>query len=307
MKTKLLAEFSSLEQALKLIENNIDALVINIKGISLTKQFNLYTNELIIICEKAKEKNVELFVNIDRIYHQSDLIGLKVILKKIKEYGISNIIITDVGVIEYCKHNNLEFNYYNGNSILNTNYATMNYLSLYYQGYILSNEININEIAKILENNNSQNIVQVFGKARTFYSKRKLLTSYFEYTEQEEIDFSKNNKIIFDEESEKDNRTYVYEDDFGTYAYTYYNLDETSYLKKLQDLNLQYAYINNMFIEDSNYEKIVIAFNNYFKDKVTLERLQKVIKENANNLSTSFFEDKTVYTIEEAKLLERGL
>lgn len=306
MKTKLLAEISSLEQAIDFIHKDVDAIVLNIMGISLTKQFNLYTNELRILVDEAAQHKTELFVNIDRIYQQDDLGGLKVILKKLAEMNIKRIIVTDVGVLEYAKRLNLDFIFYNGNTTLNTNYGTMEFMSRYYQGFVLSNEININEVKSIVENNPSDSIVQIFGRVKTFYSQRHLLKSYLNFTKQPMIDISKNNLIVMDDESADDNRTYIYEDDFGTHAFTYYNVDGIQYLDQLQDLNLAYCYINNMFIDEEKYEDIALGFNSYFKGYITQEQLHELVKSHVKYLSTSFFEDQTVFTIEDARLLEGG-
>ena len=61
MKTKLLVEICNLEQGQKFIEENVDALILNVMGVTYTKQFNCYTNELSILAQRAQENNIELF------------------------------------------------------------------------------------------------------------------------------------------------------------------------------------------------------------------------------------------------------
>ena len=125
MKTKLLVEICNLEQGQKFIEEKVDALILNVMGVTYTKQFNCYTNELSILAQKAQENDVELFINLDMLYHEDDIIGLRAILKKLHNLNISGLVISDVGVIELSNELGLTFNFINGGAILNTNYATI--------------------------------------------------------------------------------------------------------------------------------------------------------------------------------------
>jgi len=300
MTSKLLVEINNLEQALEFVNAGVDALILNVNGLASKKQFNIYTDELAILA--SKKGNTQLFINMDKLYHEDDFVGLKTLLSKIYDLGIRDLIISDIGIYTFCKMYHLDFNFYNGNAILNTNYSSIEFMSRYFNGFVLSNEIHINETLEILKHSSSQNIVQVYGKAKMFYSNRKLLSSYFNYTK---LDFSNNEAYIIENDSgNKEDMTYFYEDENGSYAYTYYSIDGSSYIKQLNDNGLGYAYLNNIFEDEDAYNKIVLAYNQYFKGNIDLKQLQETIYKNNQNISLSFFEDQTIFTIEDAKLLE---
>lgn len=308
MKTKLLVEICSLEQGQKFIEEKIDALILNVMGVTYTKQFNCYTNELSFLAEKAHENNVELFINLDMLYHEDDIIGLRGILKKLYNLGITSLVISDVGVIELAGELGLDFNFINGGSILNTNFATIEYTSDLYRGYFLSNEINISEVIKISEQTSTDLIVQAFGKQKMFSSKRQLLSSYFEYNNLPSIDVHPRNYLVISDTNEQDNHSYIYEDQYGTYVYTRKNVNALKYLKQLVDNGVAYLYLNNLFCTGKEYSEVVRIFKRCLEDdsydyKIATEDLEKVTKE----LGESFFNGETIYTIEQAKLLEMEL
>jgi len=250
----------------------------------------------------SKKENTQLFINMDKLYHEEDFKGLKTLLSKIYDLGIRDLIISDIGIYTFCKMYHLDFNFYNGNAILNTNYASIEFMSRYFNGFVLSNEIHINETLEILKHSSSQNIVQIYGKAKMFYSNRKLLSSYFNYTKQ---DLSNREAYIIENDGGKeDDKTYFYEDENGSYAYTYYSIDGCSYLEQLINNGLGYAYLNNIFEDENAYTQIVLAYNDYFKGKIDSYVLQETIHKNNEHVSLSFFEDQTIFTIEDAKLLE---
>ncbi|MEG0569840.1 MAG: U32 family peptidase, partial [Erysipelotrichales bacterium] len=176
MKSKILAEITSIEQGLTFIEKGIDALLINVMGVSVTKEFNCYTDELSIITQKAQEKGVEILLNLDMLYHQEDLLGLRAMLKRLSKYDIIALIISDVAILELVKELELDIKCISGINTLNTNYHTMNSMNKIFNGYFISNEINISEVMNIVKNVESSLVVQVYGKQKMFYSKRQLLS-----------------------------------------------------------------------------------------------------------------------------------
>lgn len=304
IKTKILVEINDLEHGLELIESQKYSIVLNVKDVSYTKQFNCYVNELKLLSSKANELGVELFANVDMLFHEDDLTGLKAILKRIYQMNFKGVIISDVGIIELAKDLNLNFNFINGGSILNTNYESINISSSFYTGFFVSNEINISEIEKIIERNKSELFIQIFGKQKMFYSKRRLLTSYFENFKIPLRDFHPRNHLVINDQNEKDNLSYIYEDSFGTYIYTFFDVNGLDYVKEFKNHNVDYLYISNLFKEKVQYNQIILAFYNYLNDLISYEQADEIIKANSAVLSKSFFEDASVYTIEKTKLLE---
>jgi len=198
----------------------------------------------------------------------------------------------------------LDFVFINGSSTLNTNYASIEYTNNFYRGYFLSNEINIEEIKKIAQQNNSELIVQIFGKQKMFSSKRKLLTSYLEFNEIRDVIVTPKSYLIIKDTANEDNQSYIYEDQFGTYIYTKNNVNALEYLDTLIENKIEYLYLNNLFTTQEEYREVVNIFYKCLNDKYDLSSVQVELEKVSKNLSKSFFEDETVFTIEQARLLE---
>lgn len=306
-KTKLLVEICDMEHGIELIESQKYAIVLNVKDVSYTREFNCYTNELRLLSEKALENNVELYANLDMLYHEDDLTSLKAIIKRLHSMQFKGLIISDIGIIELVKELELDFDFINGGSILNTNYASINANSKFYDGFMISNEININEINKIVEKTDTKLIIQVYGKQKIFTSKRRLLTSYFENYNLEKINFHPKSRLIIRDQNNQDNLSYIFEDTFGTYIYTFDNVDGLDYVANFKENNVDYLFISNLFKEKKQYNEIILAYYQYLNDEISFDTIREVIDKNTRSLSKSFFEDASVYTIEQAKLLEEEL
>lgn len=306
-KTKILVEINDLEHGLELIESQKYSILLNVKDVSYTKAFNCYLNELKLLSNKANELGVELFANVDMLFHEDDLMGLKAILKRLHPMNFKGLIISDVGIIEMSKELELDFNFINGGAILNTNFESINENAKYYDGFFVSNEINISEVDKIVEQSNTRLFIQVYGKQRIFYSKRQLVTSYFKNFKIPLRDFHPRNRLVINDQNEKDNLSYIYEDVYGTYIYTFFDVDGLDYINKFKDNGVSYLYISNIFKEKEKYDRIILAFYNYINESISHEQAREILEANSSILSKSFFEDASVYTIEQTKLLESSL
>lgn len=304
MSSKLLLEINDVAQAYDFIEKDYGAIIMNMAGLSSGKMLDCYTNEISLISQKAQEYNTELFVNLNMLYDESDLLSLRPILKRLAKLNIKNIVIQDFGVIKIAEELGLEFNYINGDAILNTNYASIMAFANYFNGFYLSNEININEIKKISLEVDKQLFIQVYGKQRIFKSKRKLLSAYYDYIETNIRPKSIGEYILISDQNEEDNFSYIYEDDLGTCIYTRESVNGLSYIKDLKEMNITYLYLDNIYLQKQNYENVVKIYYDYLNDKINLETAQKMLEKEDDKLSTSFFEDKTIFTLEQIKELE---
>lgn len=304
MSTKLLLEIGNVSQAEYFIEKGYGDLLLNIVDLSTAKEFSCYTNELALIAEKIEGTDIEIYINLDVIYHEDDLSGLKAILKRLPKYNIKNIIISDLGIIMLAKELGLDFNFINGVGMLNTNYASMNYLKNVFKGFVVSNELSIQEISEMAYKTQSNLLLQVFGKRKIFSSRRHLLQAYFNYLDRPLTDFSLRNYHMISDENEKDNYSYIFEDSYGTYIYTQENLVVLEYLQELKDTNISHFYLNNIFLDKEDYAKIVETYYLYLNDKLSFENANNIVKQTIKDVETSFFEDKTVYSLDKIKELD---
>ncbi|MGL4383356.1 MAG: U32 family peptidase [Bacilli bacterium] len=299
MLNKLLVEPYDFEDAKTILMQTNHYLLINIKVLSTLKRYNLSIEELKAL---AHIKSSHLVINFDKFYHSHDLKELNLFLETLSELKIEYILAIDLAIIHYQQKAHYQFKVIDGNSILNTNYHTMQSVLNPYYGHFISNEINFKEVLNILEETKKPSIVQVFGKQKIFYSKRHLLTSYYEFNQMPIIDFSSQAHLLMSDPNNDKVVSYLCEDEYGTYLYTKKDLCALEYLNHLKPYDC-FLLISNIFINQTIYPLIVDVFNQYLEGNISLDDANIALKQLNINYHDSFWDDDTIYTIKEAKAL----
>lgn len=301
---KLLVDIYSVEHAYQMIDLGSD-IIVNIEQLSITKEFNATLAEVQTIQKYAQKNKVNVFVMLDRLYHETDLTTLQNTLAVLNKIGITTIIAADLAIINIVKHAGYPIKVINGNTTLNTNYSTMMSPLNAFDGFVLSNEINIKEIYTILEQLDKMSILQGYGKQRIFYSKRQLLTSYYAFNQNKPLNFKISDGLLISDYYTDANQSYIYEDTNGTYIYTYFDICALRYHESLMAKGLDYLYLNNIYQDKATYDQIVMLYHQLLAEKLSSKEVLKQLRAINAELSESFLNDKTVFTIADAKLLEK--
>jgi U32 family peptidase len=301
---KLLVDIYSVEHAYQMIDLGSD-IIVNIKQLSITKEFNATLAEVQTIQKYAQKNKANVFIMLDRLYHETDLTTLQNTLAVLNKIGITTIIAADLAIINIVKHAGYPIKVINGNTTLNTNYSTMMSPLNAFDGFVLSNEINIKEIYTILEQLDKMSVLQGYGKQRIFYSKRQLLTSYYAFNQSKPLNFKISDSLLISDYHTDANQSYIYEDTNGTYIYTYFDVCALRYHENLMAKGLDYLYLNNIYQDKATYNQIVMLYHQLLAEKLSSKEVLKQLRAINAELSESFLNDKTVFTIADAKLLEK--
>lgn len=301
---KLLVDIYSVEHAKQMIDLGLDVIV-NLTKLSSTKEFNASFEELATIHEYAINNEVKVLVVLDKLFHENEAASLPQALAQLNEIGIKTLIASDLAILNLVEENGYAMNVISGNATLNTNYHTMNTPANHFNGFVISNEINIEEVLNILAHLDKTSILQGYGKQKIFYSKRLLLTSYYDFNKQEPIGFGIRDRLLISDEQTDNNKSYIYEDEDGTYIYTAHDVCALRYHEDLMVQGLDYLYLNNLYHDKAAYNEVVAIYQQLMKEQLSSEEALNKLQAINADLSESFLNDKTIFTIDEVKLLER--
>ena len=263
----------SLKDLLKL---NIDGIIIGINNLSINTNFSYNIEEII---ELTKKTDKEIYLNINKIIHNDDLSLLRhtlesIINTKIKvffyDFSVLNIA-KELGITEQLIINQTHLN----NSIMSNNF--------YYQEGIknscLSNDITLEEILDIKEHTNMNLYLYAYGYIPLFYSKRKLLTSYFTYTKLNK----KDNQYLIKE----NNQEYlIKEEKTGTAIYSHI-LDLTEEYQTFQDHGITAIILNQYNIPYQEFINVLEDIDN-IKNNRPIRDIERY---------KAFLYNKTIYKV----------
>lgn len=281
------------------LENNVDGFTIGIKEYS--ENFNNYVdiNELEYYIDLLNSKNKDIYIVLNKLYFNDQISKLKELLFKISKLKISGVFFDDLSIVNINEDNSLKINLIWYGIHKATNSKTINFLAKRnISGVLLSNELTIDEIIKILDNINIKAYITLFGYLNQSTSSRSLLTNYFKFIKKEKEE----NKYYIKEKNSNDYYPIVEEDNTNFFSSKILN-GIKEYSKIISNKNLQAIYLDDYMISPQVFYNVIEAFcalKNSPNDEDFINKLYDVIdSNNYGNTYDGFFNNKTIFKVKE--------
>ena len=224
-KPELLAPAGNLEKLKIAVIYGADAVYLGGENFGLRAGAKNFTLEQLaegIKFAHDREKRIYLTLNI--IPHNEDLVGLPKYVAKLKELDLDALIISDPGVLKIVKNIIPEMEVHLSTQASTTNYAAVNFW--YEQGVrrvILARELSLEEIKEIIEKSPPDMKIETFihGAMCISYSGRCLLSNYMVGRDANRGDCAHSCRWRYNlmEETRSGEYFPVYEDEKGTYIF----------------------------------------------------------------------------------------
>lgn len=266
---------------------NASSILFGLKG------FSTYENEISL--EEIKNyQDKELFLAIDKNIFNSDLEYLEKIIKEIDNYNLKGILFYDLAVLSLAKKHNIKTPLIWSQDFLVANYQTCNYYQKEgVKGALISSCLTIEEIEEICKNVNLDTFVYGFGYQMMAFSKRHLVTNYFEYIND------KNDKEI-NYMIEREVKYPVVEKRNGTKFLSNDILNSIKYINRLKERDVKYLIIDDYLIEDETFCQVADIFEKCVSNDINEDEIKKMeekINQLLPNSSTIFLDKKTIYKV----------
>lgn len=263
---------------------NADGFLFGLKGFSTE-------SSLVSLDELESMDCSKVFISLDKNMFNEDLDDLEDVLVSLDKFSLRGVLFYDLSVLSIVKRLGLKLNLIWNQNFLVTNYKTCNfYLEEGVWGASVSSEITIDEIEELASNTKLNLMVNIFGYQLMAFSKRKLVSSYFDYID----DF---NKLDLNYMKEKDNSYPVIEGDLGTKFLSSYILCGLRYINRLKNCGIKYLILDGNLIDDDVFVNIYNIFSSAL-DSSDVELLSLEGKVNSLiDTSLGFFDKKTIYKV----------
>ncbi len=180
-KIELLSPAGSLDRLKIALLYGADAVYIGGRDYSLranAKNFSI--DEIREACEYAHNLNKHVYVTVNIVFHNEDVIGLVDYLKKLESCGVDAIIVSDPLVINIVKENNINIPIH-----ISTQYSTLNVESVKFfrelgvERVVLGREASCEDIKEIIDKTGVEVECFLHGAMCASYSGRCVLSNYF--------------------------------------------------------------------------------------------------------------------------------
>lgn len=240
-----------------------------------SKTFSVKEIEQII----KENKDKEIFAELNYVVPNSKIDEYKNMLKSLDKLGLKGIIVGDIAALTY----NLETPIILNQLHLNNSSLTINH---YYKngvaGFILTNDITIDEINTIRKNTKAILFKEVFTLPHLSTSLRKLVSNYKNY-----FNIDSNSKNYYICENKKDTYYSVVEDSYGTHIL---GSKVLNLFDELDYLDVNYIILNNYMLDNEKFKKVLDIFINNDKEK-------SFYIKNEFDTDKGFINKKTIYKV----------
>lgn len=252
----------------------------NVDVMLLPTVFSTISNFVVEFDQLYLFEKYQIALKIDKIITEYELKQLDNYIKESLNYNISYYMFTDMSVYYLLKKYNIENKAVYFSKTINC--SSLDIIQYNNMGIkcLVSTELTIDDMIKI--SNLENNFIYSYGYFNMFYSKRKLLSLYKEYSK---LDYIPNNKQYFLEEETRKEHYPIYENNNGTFIFSSY-----IYLlfKEIDLLNKNNCfYVDSTFIEEEDLIEIINIYKKGFNEQFN-DGLLNLLKNINNNTGTSF-------------------
>ncbi len=254
-----------------------DGFILGVLDYSFLFSKTFSVKEIKQIIKENKDK--EIFAELNYIVPNSKIDEYKNVLKSLDKLGLKGIIVGDIAALTY----NLETPIILNQLHLNNSSLTINH---YYKngvaGFILTNDITIDEINTIRKNTKAILFKEVFTLPHLSTSLRKLVSNYKNY-----FDIDSNSKNYYICENKKNTYYSVIEDSYGTHIL---GSKVLNLFDELYYLDVNYIILNNYMLDNEKFKKVLDIFINNDKEK-------SFYIKNEFDTDKGFINKKTIYKV----------
>lgn len=255
---------------------------------------NGFDKDEILNLIKINNNDKKIFIDIEFMLEDYEIDKITDFILAFKEKNVF-FIYSDLGIHQILKENQMEcFGIYNPNTLITNSFDLNFYLSQNMHAACLSLEITVDDEMKILDEKCGNVMMQVFGYHLMFHSKRHLISLYEDFLGKK-IDRDNYNSFLI-EQTRKD-KYHIYESNRGTSLFRPYVISYLDCFEKLSKLD--YALIDNMFIELDTYLEVLKIFNEAVNDSTRIKRLLEEQMKLGLPMEDGFKYQDTVYQKEE--------
>lgn len=228
-----------------------DAMLLNVAFFGARGASEVEVEELPAWCKKCQELGLELFVQLNRFFCEEELPKVEQFLANIKEYPIQGIVFGDEGVLQIAKELQMEDRLiYQPDTLLTNHLDVSFYLNQGIHSVVLAKEITLEEILQICEQCDASKLETIIhGRLSMMYSKRPLLSNYFNFIKKEVDVHGKRDYFVMEET--RDMHMPIMEDEQGTHVFSGFTQQAFLQIKELEKSGIGYVRIDGIFHDDA--------------------------------------------------------
>ena len=255
------ATAESLDQVRELLAAGVDRIYVGeeVYGLRLPKNFTF--DELREIAKLVHAAGKEVTVAANALMHQEMMDKIKPFMDLMREIQVDYLVVGDAGVFYINKRNSYNFKLIYDTSVFVTSSRQINFWKDHGAvEAVLAREIPSVELFDIAKNLDMPAEILVYGASVIHHSKRTLLQNYYNFTEAEETDKSRQRGLFLAEPGDPDSHYSIFEDKHGTHIFINNDISMMTKLTELADHGYRNWKLDGIYCPGPNFVAIAKLF-----------------------------------------------
>ncbi len=259
----------------------ISAICLGVEGLSIRANQYLSIEELKQYKQEAEKHHMRVYVNALKLFMEDEMDIVEQRLSDLMNLHIDGLYFADEGILYLCKELGWSGELiYQPETLITNAQDVAFYRSQGVTSVSLAHELSLNEISKIALQQSKVEVL-VSGYYSILYSRRKLVSNYLNFIENETD--KRQFKLI---EQTREDEMFIVEDANGTHIFSEQPMQSGTVLETLKEMGIQRYRIDNIFMDDQWTIEEVQAYQNQTKRETDHWYNQESIrkKEDAKNV-----------------------
>lgn len=280
---KLIVSAETKEQ-IKAYQQYADEIVVGLKGLACSALSGMTIDEIIDL------EPCSVFMN--GLFFPEQLAYVEDCMKKLKDWGVISLYFADPSLVLIArKLDMVDCLIYRPESLVTSSYDMQFWDELGLKAISIS-PLLTKEECEILLKTTKHNELTIHGRLMMSFSKRHLLQSYQQQI-QKDLNLYKNRHLTL-QETKREGKMPVFEDETGTYIYTDFVLESFMYINDFEKAGLTRGFVDTTFLSK---EAVVDALKLYREvNQSNAEMIRQNYRETYQelDLSSGYYEQKTI-------------
>ena len=255
------ATAESLDQVRELLAAGVDRIYVGEEDYGLRLPKNFTFDELREIAKLVHAAGKEVTVAANALMHQEMMDKIKPFMDLMREIQVDYLVVGDAGVFYINKRNSYNFKLIYDTSVFVTSSRQINFWKDHGAvEAVLAREIPSVELFDIAKNLDMPAEILVYGASVIHHSKRTLLQNYYNFTEAEETDKSRQRGLFLAEPGDPDSHYSIFEDKHGTHIFINNDISMMTKLTELADHGYRNWKLDGIYCPGPNFVAIAKLF-----------------------------------------------
>ena len=258
-----------------LIEAGAEIFILGLDEFSHRMNHTFNLEDLKRIIKILKQHHKEVYINLNRIVHDTHLSLLEGAIEQIKDFNVEGILYTDLAVFMFAeKHGLTSRLIYAPETYTTHSYDLEFWNNEQIQAVVLAREVTLEDLESIAHKKLLPIVFFGHGYINMFHSRRPLIENFFKHTKDKDPEEVLDRRDLTIVEEIRDEHYPIYQDTYGTHIFREKPRQSFTVLERLKEV-LDVFVVDSILLKESDFIEAVADYRLAIDKEVSQSMISK--------------------------------